>query len=102
MKKRIADMSLEEEQNEMVFSIIERFLKRAKEAATKAQAAEYSLFKALDDMCIDPNNVPTSAENADNLHEAICCFLQYDEYSLSGIMKEIRSAYGMGEVDDDN
>lgn len=45
MRKRIADMSLEEAQDEMVFSTIERLLKRAKDAATKAQAAEYSLLK---------------------------------------------------------
>ena len=86
-----------ETQDEMVFSIVERLLKRAKDAATKAQAAEYAVFNALEDMCIDPDRVPTSAENANNLKDAITCFLQYNEYSLAGIMQEIRSAYGMGE-----
>ena len=97
MRKRITDLSQMEAQDEMVFSIVERLWKRAKDAATKAQAAEYAVFNALDDMCIDTEEVPTSAENADNLKEAISCFLQYDEYSLAGIMQEIRSAYGMGE-----
>lgn len=95
MRKRITDLSPMEDQDEIVFSIVKRLLKRAKDAATKAQAAEYAVFQALEDMCIDPDKVPTAAENADNLQDAITCFLQYDEYSLAGIMQEIRSAYGM-------
>ncbi len=94
MKKRLDDYTPFEAQDELVFSIFERILKRAKTAADKAHAAERMVFKALEDMCIDPDCVPTGAENAENLEEAISCFLNYDEYSVAGIMKEVRGAYG--------
>ena len=37
------------------------------------------------------------AENASNLKEAICCYLSYNEYTLDGILREIRSAYEEAE-----
>lgn len=83
--------------DDKVFRIIENALRRAKRAAEKAQSAEKIVFDLLDDACIDPEDAPTEAENASNLAEAITCFLSYDEYSVAGIMKEIRGAYGMGE-----
>lgn len=94
MRRNLNDYSPLEAQDEIVFSIFERILKRAKAAAEKAQAAERMVFKALEDMCIEPSEIPTSAENAENLEEAIACFLEYDEYSVAGIMKEVREAYG--------
>ena len=94
MRRNINDYSPLEAQDEIVFSIFERILKRAKAAAEKAQAAERMVFKALEDMCIVPEDVPTGAENAENLEEAITCYLEYDEYSVAGIMKEVREAYG--------
>lgn len=40
---------------------------------------------------------PSAAENAENLEEAICCFIDYGEYSVSGIMREVRAAYKEAE-----
>lgn len=94
MKKTICDLSPMEAQDELVFSIFERMLKRARNAAIKAQAAEYEVFKALDDMCIDAERFETGAPNAENLSEAISCFIDYGEYSVAGIMREVRGAYG--------
>lgn len=34
--------------------------------------------------------VPTDAENADTLEEAINCFVQYSEYNIDGILKELK------------
>lgn len=34
--------------------------------------------------------VPTDAENADTLEEAINCFVQYGEYNIDGILKELK------------
>ena len=41
------------------------------------------------DMCIDLD-VHSDAENADTLEEAINCYVQYGEYNLSDLLKEIR------------
>lgn len=51
----------------------------------------------LEDMCIDQDEIPSAAENAENLEEAICCFIDYGEYSVSGIMREVRAAYKEAE-----
>ena len=49
-------------------------------------------------MSDDTVNLSTSAaENAENLEEAICCFIDYGEYSVSGIMREVRAAYKEAE-----
>lgn len=65
---------------------------RRKRAATKA------VFDALEDMCIEPDEISSAAENAENLEEAISCFIDYGEYSVSGIMREVRAAYKEAEL----
>lgn len=87
-------------QDKCVFNTIQNALKRARTAALKAQAAEQNVFELLQAADIDPLEVPTGAENADNLAEAITCHLSYGEYTIPKIMKEIRGAYGMGERED--
>jgi hypothetical protein len=42
----------------------------------------------------EPENIPSGAENASNLEEAISCFIQYGEYGLESIMKEISELLG--------
>lgn len=68
-------------------------IQTAKELQDKASAALDLVYKALDDLGIDPADVKTDAENADNLSEAISCYISYGEYSIDGLMKEIRAAY---------
>lgn len=98
MRKKKSDQSLMEMQDEIVFSIFERMLKRARNEAIKAQAAESVVFSALDDMCIDADLVETGAPNADNLADAISCFIDYGEYSVAEIMREVRGAYGKEDL----
>lgn len=102
MKKSVSEMSLEECQDELVFSVFEKLLRQAKVAYDRAQRTEAAVFMALEDMCIDAESISTDAENANNLGEAICCFLQHNEYSINGIMNEVRAAYGKQEKEEDN
>ena len=44
-----------------------------------------------------PGRNPVGGGNAENLEEAICCFIDYGEYSVSGIMREVRAAYKEAE-----
>lgn len=74
-------------------SKFEKALKETKRKYEAAALAEQELFKILDDMGIDAQEIETSAENADNLHEAITCYLSYNEYSVNGIMEELKDAY---------
>ncbi len=97
MKKPISEMTEQECNDELTFYSFEKLLRSAKAKYDRAQAAEAVVFQALEDMCIDAESVPTRAENAANLKEAISCFLCYNEYSVSGIMKEVRAAYGKQE-----
>lgn len=92
-RKRLVDMTTDEIMAEQTLSTIENAIKRAKEKARAAQAAEMQVYKMLEDACVDLT-APTDAENADNLDEAVACYLSYDEYSLGGLMKEIRENYG--------
>ncbi len=86
-------------QDKCVFNTIQNALKRARTAALKAQAAEQNVFELLQAADIDPLEVPTGAENADNLAEAISCHLSYGEYTIPKIMEEIYLAYSMRRGD---
>ena len=96
-RTKISYLTPEQASDELVFMEFEKILKSAKRKALVAQEAQDEVFRALEDMCIDAESVPSDAENATNLGEAICCYLDYDEYSLSGIMREVRNAYGKQE-----
>ena len=51
----------------------------------------------LSRICASNTAFVAAAENAENLEEAICCFIDYGEYSVSGIMREVRAAYKEAE-----
>ena len=96
-KKNVAEMTAGEAMDELTFAEFEKLLKKAKRAAEKSEQTERAVFDALDDMCIDPSIIPSAAENAETLEEAIACYISYGEYSVAGIMREVRQAYGKGE-----
>lgn len=95
-RNRIADMSAEEAQKERKLRVIENALKKAKKKANEAQLAQEQVYALLEDAHINLDAI-TQAENSDNLDEAISCYLSYGEYSLDGLMEEIREQYGNGE-----
>ena len=43
-------------------------------------------------MCIDLD-VTTNVENADNLEQAVNCYVQYGEYNLKWLVSEIMKQY---------
>lgn len=79
--------------NQEKFILLRKGIEIAKELQDKATEAEDLIFKALDDLGIDPAKYNTAAENSSNLAEAISCYISYGEYSVDGLMKEIRKAY---------
>ena len=79
--------------NQEKFILLRKGIETAKELQDKATEAEDLIFKVLDDLGIDPARYSTAAENASNLAEAISCYISYGEYSVDGLMKEIRKAY---------
>ena len=47
----------------------------------------------IEDMgVIDLSRFETKAENADNLEEAIYCYIQYGEFDVDSIIEEIKAA----------
>lgn len=91
-RQKISEMTPEEAMDELILMDVKKLLQKAKKAYEKAQEAEMDVFRALDDMCLDLE-APSEAENAENLNEAVACYLNYGEYSLSGLMKEIKEQY---------
>lgn len=91
--KKISEMTPGEALTEQALAVFKCRLEQARKKSAENAAATKAVFDALEDMCIDLNEIPSAAENAENLEEAICCFIDYGEYSVSGIMREIREAY---------
>ena len=98
-REDIPKLTPEQAADELVFMEFEKALKSAKRKAVAAHKAQNYIFELLEDMCIEAEEIPTKAENASNLYEAITCYLDYGEYTLSGIMREVRAAYGQGELE---
>lgn len=96
-RTQISSLTPQQASDELVFAEFKKLLLTAKKKYVAALLAERAVFNALEDMCIDAESIETSAENASNLMEAITCYLCYDEYSVAGIMKEVRAAYGSNE-----
>lgn len=93
MKKPISEMTPEECSDELVFRRFKDLLERARKKQVEATAATNLVYQALEDMCIEADQIRSDAENASNLEEAISCYIDYGEYSAAGIMKEVRGAY---------
>ena len=91
-RSAISEMTPEQAADELTMMEIKKLIQKAKRAYEKAQAAEAALYKAVDDLCLDLE-VPTEAENAENLDQAISCYLHYEEFSLEGLLSEIRAQY---------
>lgn len=92
-REDIPNLSTSQACDELVYLQVEKLLKKAKRESNKYRETQQVVFDILADMCLDPSSVPSKAENADNLQDAITCWLDYDEYSLQNIMKEIKAAY---------
>lgn len=72
---------------------LKHLIETARMKTIAAQTAESDVFNLLDNICGDTSDTPTHAENADNLMDAIACFIDYGEYSLDGIMNEVKEIY---------
>lgn len=94
MKKAISELSPEEAMDQLTFREIDKKIELARRAQWIADQRLKQVFAELDRLCIDPSEHPTAAENATTLEEAISCYVQYGEYTRSGLMREIKAAYG--------
>lgn len=90
--KKISEMTPGEALTEQALAVFKRRLEQARKKAVESAAATKAVFDALEDMCIDPDEIPSAAENAENLEE-----WRDGEYSVSGIMREVRAAYKEAE-----
>ena len=65
----------------------------AREKQIIAQNAIGSVMDAIEDIgIVDLSRFKTQAENADNLEEAMYCYIQYGEFDVDSIIKEIKVA----------
>ena len=65
-----------------------RKILKARRLATELEEAEREAFRFLDKIGVDITK-PTAAENADNLGDAVSCYIQYEEFNIDELMEEI-------------
>lgn len=88
----ITKTTAEQALDETMFLELKTLIKKARRAFQKAAEAHMAVFEALEDMRVDID-VPSVAENADNLRDAISCYIQYGEFGLENLLSEIRKHY---------
>ena len=69
------------------FSELRRLIQKARKKSIELNDATQAVFDALSDIDL---YVPTDAENADDLEQAIACYIQYGEYSIDELLDEIK------------
>lgn len=68
-------------------------IENARQKQIAAQNALGSVMDAIENMgVIDLSRFETKAENANNLEEAICCYIQYGEFDMDSLIEEIKTA----------
>lgn len=71
-----------------------KLLERGRNAHIKADSITQELFNKLEEdmglRCSVLSDIPSNAENADNLEEAILCYMQYGEYDPDELWKELK------------
>lgn len=92
MTKEISQMSSDEALNESIKLELKTALQKARKACKNADEELRKVYAILEDMCVDLD-VATNAENADNLEQAVNCYVQYGEYNLKGLLSEILKQY---------
>ena len=77
----------------MTKSEFKRILKKGRNAYIKADRITQELFDKLeDDMGLREiilDDIPSNAENADNITDAICGYLQYGEYDADSLWNDL-------------
>lgn len=92
MGKAIYQMTPDEALDKSVEYELKVTLKKARKASQKADKELQNVYEILENMCIDLETA-TNAENANNLEEAVNCYVQYGEYSVNGLVEEIMKQY---------
>lgn len=68
-----------------------KLIEKTKKYYDKAQKSEEELFNYIEKICpdVDLECIPSNAENADNIKDAITYYCQYGEYSSDEIYEEL-------------
>ena len=77
--------------DEIINDIIKE-IEKARQYAIKSQKQTDKVFNELDKLDIDLDEIPSEAENADNLSDAISCYIDYGEFGIENIREELLKA----------
>lgn len=74
-------------------SEFKRLLESGRKAHVRATQAEKRVVEGISSILgdISLDEIPSAAENADNLEEAIYCYMQYGEYNPDSLWDELQS-----------
>ena len=76
--------------NNNSFSELRRLIQKARKKSIELNDATQAVFDALSDVDLC---VPTDAENADDIEQAIKCYNKFVEYSIDELLDEIKQQY---------
>lgn len=89
---KTSNLTPQECMDESILLELKKKIQKARNADKKAEKAMCEVYHVLEDMGIDLET-HSNAENATTLEEAINCYIQYGEYGLKNLMREIREVY---------
>lgn len=81
--KKISEMTPDEALTEQALAVFKRRLEQARKKAVESAAATKAVFDALEDMCIDPDEIPSAAEFLAVLIVTAVVFIKSRGYALA-------------------
>ena len=75
--------------NEHIEIKIKKLILKARQSAVIAQEDSARIFQELQKYIPDLSSYETNAPNADNLEDAVSCFIDYGEHDINDLLKEI-------------
>ena len=69
---------------------VKRLIQKARKLSEQKSIVTLEIFNILEKSGIDLEN-KSNADNADDLEQAITCYIDYNEYNIKSIIEEIKS-----------
>lgn len=79
-------------------------MRKARNAFIRAKNKEDELYDLIDSEYnhLDLSHIPSNAENAYNLYEAISCYLSYGEYNIDSLWEELQLGLNKSNESEDS
>lgn len=95
-------MNEREQAIQNIVDCLSKEIEKARKLLCKAEGQKNHVYSMVNNLDINFYDIPSKAENADNIYEAISCYIDYGECGMSKLKKEMFDAIDKASKPKDN